>query len=131
MATSRLKHLRPNWHISGYGGVIYDREEWLYRLRRGSALTCAEIGERVGLASQSVSRLLQAKHDDPKVETLQKLATVLGEGIWAAFGYPPIGWRRGRSKAVWWPPQNKQAERRYSLRLDSQADDLDVEEVGQ
>lgn len=112
MSVSRLKHLRPFWcNISGYGGVLYDREDWLARLRRGSGLTCKQIAERAGLQPTQVGRILNGEHDDPKIETLRSLATVLGEPIWAAFGYPPVGWRRGRSKAVWWPPQAEEVRR--------------------
>lgn len=83
-------------HVVGYGGVVYDRSEWLRMLRRSTGLTTEEIATRSGINPRQLSYFLSHPPESPTFSVIRRLASVLGEGVWAAFGFEPIGWRRGR-----------------------------------
>lgn len=69
-------------------------------IRKEANLTQVEVSERSGLSEQTVIKLEAGWHS-PNLDTLRKLAAVLGDGVFLAqFGWKRQEKQRGRPRKV-------------------------------
>lgn len=78
-------------------------EVGLRRVRRSAGFTIAELARRSGISEGWLTQceLNRAPEWDPPIDLLRQLAEVLGEAIWATYGYETIGELRDRAPWLW------------------------------
>ena len=80
--------------------MAYPRNVWLNLLHTSTGMVMREITERTGVSETVIQRIVSGQSYDCSLATLRKLSSVYGEGIWLAFGFEPLGYRRAAVQEI-------------------------------